>query len=353
MTPSAVLRLSAFGLDHLAPETVDLPAPGPTEVLVQFHAASLNYRDLMVVLGNYNPKMHLPRIPGSDAAGEILAVGDQVTRLHPGDRVASLFFPDWHDGQVSAAKIRSALGGSVDGVFATTRLLPETALVPIPPSLSFAQAATLPCAALTAWNALIEKGGIHAGQTVLLLGTGGVSLFALQFAKAHGATVLITSSSDQKLERARTLGADHTINYRSTPDWETEVLRLTDQLGVDHVVEVGGAGTLPRSLKAVRVGGYVYIIGILSDPTAGVNILPVLSRSIHMDGVYVGSRAMFTRMNTAIEANRIVPVVDQTFPLSEARAAFEHMQNGRHFGKIVLDLDASRPSRPLTSPTSR
>ena len=332
------LRLTSFGLDHLTASPLELPPLGPTDVHVRFHAASLNYRDLMVVRGQYNPKMQLPRIPGSDAAGEVVAVGPEVTRLKPGDRVASLFFQTWHDGEILNSTGKSALGGPIDGVFATDRILPETGLIAIPDSLSFAEAATLPCAALTAWNALVEKGHLFAGETVLLLGTGGVSLFALQFAKAHGATTILTSSSDDKLARARPLGADHTINYRSTPDWDAEVLRLTNGRGVDHVVEVGGPGTLPRSLNAVRQGGHVYLIGVLSAPGEGVNVMPVLQKSIHLDGVYVGNTAMFTRMNAAITANKIKPVIDQTFHLAEARKAFEQMQNGSHFGKIVLNL---------------
>jgi NADPH:quinone reductase-like Zn-dependent oxidoreductase len=192
--------------------------------------------------------------------------------------------------------------------------------------------------ALTAWNALVEKGRLTAGQTVLVLGTGGVSLFALQIAKLQGARVILTSSSDDKLERGRALGADETINYRTTPDWDTVAFDLTHKRGVDHVVEVGGAGTLPRSLKAVRPGGHVHLIGVLSDPGAGVDVRPVLGKSIYLNGVYVGSRAMFQRMNAAFELAKTKPVVDRIFPFSEARAAFQHLQSGSHFGKIVLDL---------------
>lgn len=340
MSTASVLRLHAFGLDNLKLEKAELPQLGPNDVHVRFHAASLNYRDLMVVLGYYNPKMELPRIPGSDAAGEVVAVGEQVTLFKPGDRVASLFFQSWHDGEIQPATGKSALGGAIDGVFATERVLHEDGLIRIPDSLSFEQAATLPCAALTAWNALVEKGHLRAGQTVLILGTGGVSLFGLQFAKAHGARVILTSSSDEKLARGKELGADELINYKSTPSWDEEVFRLTGKRGVDHVVEVGGAGTLPRSLKAVTPGGYVYLIGVLSEPGKGVDVLPVLSKSIHLDGVYVGSRAMFERMLAAITTNDIEPVIDRVFPLADYRAAFEHMQAGSHFGKIVLSLNA-------------
>lgn len=339
MESSSVLRLrGGFGLENLQVEEEALPSPESREVVVRFRAASLNYRDLMVALGHYNPKMELPRILGSDAAGEIIAVGDGVTRLRVGDRVASLFFQNWQDGEITRETGKSALGGSIDGVFATARVLPESGLVRIPDSLSFEQASTLPCAAVTAWNGLIRKGKVHAGQTVLILGTGGVSLFGLQIAKASGATVILTSSSDQKLERGRALGADHIINYKSTPDWDAEVLRLTGKEGVDHVVEVGGSGTLAQSLNAVRVGGHIHLIGVLSEPGKGVDVLAVLRKSIHLNGVYVGSRAMFEELNQAVTVNKIEPVVDRVFPLAEARSAFEFMQNGSHFGKIVLSL---------------
>lgn len=338
MPTATAASLQAFGLDHVDVIDLDLPAPGPYEVLVKLHAASLNYRDLMIVLGQYNPSMELPRILGSDAAGEVIAIGSSVTHFNIGDRVTSLFFQNWHDGEIQSATGKTALGGPIDGVFATSRILPEAGLIHAPAYLTYEQAATLPCAALTAWNALVEKGRIHAGQTVLILGTGGVSLFALQIAKAHGARVILTSSSDAKLQRGRELGADETINYNTTPAWEAEVLRLTDNDGVDHVVEVGGGGTLPRSLKAVRLGGHVYLIGVLSEPGKGVDVMPILTKSIHLDGVYVGSRAMFTRMNAAFEANRIAPTIDRTFPLTQIREALAHLQSGSHFGKVVISL---------------
>ena len=338
MSEATALCLHAFGLENLELEHVAPPALGSTDVHVRFHAASLNYRDLMVVRGQYNPKMALPRIPGSDAAGEVVAVGEAVTQFKPGDRVASLFFQSWHDGAFQPSTGKSALGGSIDGVFATERVLPEGGLIRIPEYLSYEEAATLPCAALTAWNGLVEKGRLRAGQTVLLLGTGGVSLFALQIAQMHGARVILTSSSDEKLERGKALGADLTINYKTTPDWEAEVLALTGHRGVDHVVEVGGAGTLPRSLKSAAPEGHVYLIGVLSGRDEGVNVMPVLQKSLHLDGVYVGSRAMFERMIAAFEANQLKPIVDRVFSLSEYRAAFEHMGDGRHFGKIVLSL---------------
>jgi NADPH:quinone reductase-like Zn-dependent oxidoreductase len=341
------LRLNAFGLDNvanLALEPLPLPALGATSVHVRLRAASLNYRDLMVALGQYNPKMQLPRILGSDAAGEVIAVGPDVTLFKPGDRVCTLFFQDWLDGDIQPLTGKSALGGAIDGVFATERLLPESGLIHAPANLSFEEAATLPCAALTAWNALVEQGHLRAGHTVLVQGTGGVSLFALEIARMHGATVILTSSSDEKLERGRRLGANHAINYKSTPDWDKAVKDLTNNIGVDHVVEVGGQGTITKSLSAVRPAGHVHVIGVLSGtgPEAGpgIDVRSVVTKSVHINGIYVGSRSMFQRMNAAITANNLKPVIDRVFPFSDARAAFEHMQHGSHFGKIVLTLDA-------------
>jgi NADPH:quinone reductase-like Zn-dependent oxidoreductase len=343
MTQSTKLALNAFSLDGLSLIEAELPAPGPREVLVNLHAASLNFRDLMTITGVYNPKMALPRIPGSDAAGVVTAIGSEVTRFAVGDRVTTLFFQDWRDGEIQPATGKSALGGSIDGAFTTARCFPETGLIAAPDYLTHDQAATLPCAALTAWNALVEKGNVRAGETVLILGTGGVSLFALQIAKLHGARVIVTSSSDAKLARARSLGADETINYRTTPNWDDEVLRLTANRGVDHVVEVGGSGTLPRSLRSARPSGHVYIIGVLSgppkDPSDGIDVRTVLTKSLNVCGVYVGSEAMFHRMNAAFTANKLQPVIDQVFPLASYREAFTHMQNGSHFGKIVLSLN--------------
>lgn len=339
MSQENAVRLNAFGLENVGLAATEVSTPGPDEVLVRLMSASLNYRDLMTVQGVYNPKMKLPRILGSDASGVVDAVGEKVTRFQPGDRVSSLFFQDWREGEIHPAAFRSALGGEIDGVFTSARLFAEGGLIATPSYLSDAEAATLPCAALTAWHALVEDGHLAAGETVLVLGTGGVSLFALQIAKAHGARVILTSSSDAKLERGRRLGADETINYRTHPDWEAEVLKLTGKRGVDHVVEVGGAGTLARSFKAVRVGGRVSLIGVLAGAREGVDVMPVLNKSIHFKGVYVGSHAMYTRMNAAFTANHIRPVIDRVFPLSEAREALAYLQSGSHFGKIVLSME--------------
>src|ERR1700744_2473408 len=317
-TMPTALRLNAFGLDNIALESTTLPVLSPSDVHVHLRAAALNYRDLMVVLGQYNPKMQLPRILGSDAAGEVVAVGSAVTRFKPGDRVCTLFFQDWLDGDIQPLTGKSALGGAIDGVFATERVLPESGLIHAPAHLSFEEAATLPCAALTAWNALVEQGDLRAGQTVLVQGTGGVSLFALQIAKMSGATVILTSSSDEKLDRARRLGAAHTINYKSTPDWDKAAKDITHSTGVDHVVEVGGQGTIAKSLNAVRPAGHVHVIGVLSgtDAGPGIDVRSVLTKSVHINGIYVGRRAMFQRMNAAISANSLKPVIDRIFPFT-------------------------------------
>jgi NADPH:quinone reductase-like Zn-dependent oxidoreductase len=257
-----------------------------------------------------------------------------VTGLSKGMRVASTFFQRWDDGQCSADAMASALGGALDGVLAEEVVLRADGVVPIPDHLSFEEAATLPCAALTAWNALAEAARVKAGDTVLLLGTGGVSIFGLQFAKLMGARAIIISSSDAKLERAKALGAAHTINYRTTPDWDRAVLDLTNGTGVDATVEVGGAGTLPRSINATRIAGTISLIGVL----AGGQIDPAqfMRRSIKMQGIYVGSRRMFQDMNRAISIAGLKPVIDQTFPFEKAKDAYHTMQAAGHFGKIVI-----------------
>lgn len=323
-----------FGLEALRVAERPEPQPGPGQVRVRVRAVSLNYRDLLVVTGQYNPKMPLPRVPCSDGAGEVEAVGDGVTCVRPGDRVAGIFMPAWIAGELDETKARSALGGAVDGLLAEQVILPAEGLVPIPAHLSFEEAATLPCAAVTAWNGLIE-GGLRPGETVLLLGTGGVSIFALQFARMTGARAIITSSNDEKLGRARELGADETINYRTTPDWDRRVRELTDGRGVDHVVEVGGAHTLGQSLKAARMGGHIALIGVLSGG-GEVNPVPILMKHLHIRGIYVGSRSMFEAMSRAIAQHQLRPVIDRVFPFDEAPAALHYMQSARHFGKIVI-----------------
>lgn len=329
-------EIIAPGIDALALVERDVPKPARGQVLVRMKASALNYRDLLNVLNPEGRGIAYPRIPNSDGAGEVVEVGEGVTRFKSGDRVVATFFQNWEGGDMSAEVMASALGGPVDGILTEYAVLEERGLLLIPAHMSFEEAATLPCAALTAWNALAEIGQLKAGETVLLLGTGGVSIFALQFAKMHGAQVIITSSSDEKLAQAREMGAWQTINYTQHPDWEAVVMDMTNGRGVDHVVEVGGAGTVGRSVEAVRVGGTVAMIGVLTE--GSLNPTAVMRKSVRLQGLYVGSRQMFERMNTAIEAHELHPVIDAQFNFDETRAAFHHMESAKHFGKIVVSI---------------
>jgi NADPH:quinone reductase-like Zn-dependent oxidoreductase len=315
------------------------PKITPRQVLVRMHAASLNYRDLVVLRGQYDRSPQLGRIPLSDGAGEVIAVGSEVTRFKPGDRVASCFFQGWISGRFRSEFHRTALGGSIDGVMAELVAFSEEGLVPVPNYLTLIEAATLPCAALTAWQALAVRGKLAAGDSVLLLGTGGVSIFGLQFAKASGGKAIITSSSDAKLQRARELGADQCINYRTNPDWGKEAARLSGADGVDHVIEVGGAGTFSQSVRACRFGGHLGLIGILAGRETSTEIFSIVPKSLNVYGIYVGSREMFEQMNRALEQNQIHPIVDKVFPFKEAVEAFRYMESGAHFGKVVIEFD--------------
>ncbi len=329
---------NGFGFDALKLVERAEPRPGDKQILVRVRAASLNYRDMMVVKGQYDPRMSLPRVPLSDGAGEIVAVGENVKRVKVGDRVAGIFMQTWLGGEVTPAHSKSALGGAIDGMLAEYVVLDEDGVVNVPDHLSYEEAATLPCAAVTAWNALVTQGRLTAGETVLVQGTGGVSLFALQFAKTLGARVIATSSSDEKLERARSLGASDGINYRSVPEWDKRVRELTGGGGVDHVVEVGGAGTLNKSLGAVRVGGKISMIGVLTGGGGEINTISILMKSVRVHGIYVGSREMFEAMNRAIALHNLKPVVDRIFPFEQAIDALKYMESGAHFGKICLSF---------------
>jgi NADPH:quinone reductase-like Zn-dependent oxidoreductase len=326
----------AFGIDHLTVADRPEPKPGPGQVLLRMRAWSLNYRDLLVVKGLYNPRLRLPFVPLSDGVGQVAALGDGVSRVKVGDRVAGAFMQTWIDGDLTDAKAKSALGGAIDGTLAEYLVLDQQGLVPVPAHLTDEEAAALPCAGVTAWHALVTEGGVQPGDTVLAQGTGGVSLFALQFARLAGARVIITSSSDEKLTRARELGASDLVNYKSVPDWDKKARELTADVGVDHVVEVGGAGTLPRSFRATRANGRIYLIGILTGGNAEVNPLPVLMKNLRVQGIFVGSRAMFEAMNRAIALHQLRPVVDRIFPFADAAAALRHMESGAHFGKICI-----------------
>jgi NADPH:quinone reductase-like Zn-dependent oxidoreductase len=312
------------------------PQPAPGQILVRMRAAALNYRDQGVIKGAYG-YTKFPLIPLSDGAGEVAAVGEGVTQFKPGDRVTSTFFVNWTGGRMPADASRNSLGGMVDGVLAEYGLLNETGAIKIPRNMSFEDAATLPCAALTAWNAVVETGQIKAGETVAVLGTGGVSCFALAFAKMHGASAFLTSSSEEKLARAKELGADALINYRSQPEWDQEILKQTGGAGVDLVIEVGGAGTLERSMNAVRPGGTICVIGALAG-AGSINPRMINRKAIRLQGVHVGSRDMFTAMNKAVALHKLKPVVDKVFGFADAKAAYLHQQSGKHFGKIVISI---------------
>ncbi len=335
-----VYELQSFdGPDGLKQTERDAPAPAPGQVLIRVHAASLNYRDLMLVKGQYNPNQRLPLIPLSDGAGEVAAVGEGVTRVKAGDRVAGIFTQDWLDGVYKPEYWRtSTLGSPLDGMLAEYALLSEDGVVPLPLHLSYEEGATLPCAAVTAWNGLFVAGNLQPGQTVLVQGTGGVSLFALQFARMAGAQVFATSSSDAKLERTKELGATASVNYKTTPEWGKAIKDLTGGVGVDHVVEVGGAGTLPQSFGAVRDGGHLAIIGVLAAGAGDINPVPILRKSLRLSGILVGSRKMFEDMNHAITSSGLRPVIDRVFAFDEAPEAFAHLQSGSHFGKIVVRI---------------
>ncbi|HMS41284.1 MAG TPA: NAD(P)-dependent alcohol dehydrogenase [Pyrinomonadaceae bacterium] len=331
-------EIQEFGIENLALVERETPEPKATEVLVKFHAFSLNYRDLMMINGWYNPKLKMPLVPFSDGAGEVVAVGAEVTKFKIGDRVMPIFMQGWLDGEVDFQKARTALGGDVDGVLREFGAFDENGLVGIPDNLNYEEAATLPCAGVTAYHALFESGKLRADDTVLLQGTGGVSIFALQFASHFGAKTIITSSSDEKLQRAKGLGADELINYKEREDWDRAVLELTEKRGVDSIVEVGGAGTMKKSVGCVKMGGHIAVIGVLSGNGEGINPVSLLQKSIKMHGIFVGSRQMFEDMNRLIAANRIKPVIDKVFDFAEAREALKYMESGAHFGKIVVKI---------------
>ena len=308
------------------------PAPGPGQVLVRMRAASLNYRDLLI---SKAPRS-APLVPLCDGAGEVVEAGAGVSSVKAGDRVAGTYFQDWLSGPVTANIFRTVLGQTLDGVLAEYVALKEHGVVRIPEHLSFEEAATLPCAGLTAWQALVTEGRIKAGDTVVVMGTGGVSIFALQFALLCGSRVIATTGSDSKMERLKSLGASAVINYKTAQEWDKQVLELTGGAGADHVVEVGGAGTLPRSLRAVRHGGFISLIGILGG--AGEKFSPgnIILKGVRLQGIFVGSKEMFEDMNRAIGLNGMRPVVDRTYQFDEAAQALAFLESGQHFGKVCI-----------------
>ncbi len=333
----AVVVAERFGLEQLRVVEHEARSPGVGEITLRMSAASINYRDLRMVRGEYNPRQALPFVPLSDGVGEVVALGEGVSSLRVGERVSPLFALGYLAGEPTKEKLGTTLGGPLDGTLRAQMVVPAESVVRVPAYLSDVAAATLPCAGLTAWTALVEEGRLLPGQTVLVQGTGGVSIFALQIAKAMGARVIVTSSSDEKLARARALGADETINYRSSPAWGKVALERSGG-GVDVVVEVGGAGTLAESLRAVRPGGTVAVIGVLGSSSSEVSVLPILMRHVRLQGVFVGHKEANQRMLRAFEQHRIEPVIDRVFSFAEVRAALEHMQAGAHFGKIALSF---------------
>ena len=330
----------AWDIDHIfAGERPD-PEPGPGQVVVRMKAASLNYRDFLMVQGGYGSRAgKLPLVPISDGTGEVAAVGDGVRRVAVGDRVCPTFFPHWLSGPPAADGFGAALGGPYDGVMQELMLVDEQAVVKVPAHLSDLEAATLPCAGLTAWSAVVTQGNIQPGNTVLVQGTGGVSIFALLFAKMHGAEVIATSSSDDKLARVKALGADHVINYRETPQWGKAAREITGGRGVDLVVEVGGAGTLPESVRATRVGGTIAAIGVLAGASSDFNVALIVMQNMRLQGITVGSRDMFDDMVHAMALHGTRPPVDEkVYGFDDLRPALEAMPKGQHFSKICLQF---------------
>ncbi|HCH69081.1 MAG TPA: NAD(P)-dependent alcohol dehydrogenase [Colwellia sp.] len=330
---------TADGIDAIAQIEIKIPTPKDDEILVRMKACSLNYRDILITMGGYVRNDIRPIVPLSDGAGEVVKIGASVSDFQLGDRVIGNFFQSWEAGKIDDDGLNSAMGGSIDGVLCDYFILKANCSVKIPEYLSYAEASTLPCAATTAWHALVSVGEIKANHTILLLGTGGVSIFGLQLTKAMGATVIITSSSDDKLERAKALGADHVINYITHPNWEEEVLRITDNKGVDNVLEVGGAGTFEKSSACVKPNGTVSVIGILTGLESPSMSLMTIFNLLRVQGIYVGSTEMLKQLITAMETHQIHPQVDKTFSFSQAKEAYQWMAQAKHFGKVVIEND--------------
>ncbi len=326
-----------WSMEHLKVAERTQPKPGPGEVLLHMKAASVNYRDLVVPLRGYGSFTGtLPLVPISDGVGEVAEIGTGVTRVAKGDRVCPMFMQRWIAGEPDLNRLTSTLGGPMDGVMQEYMVMDEEGLAKAPEYLTNEEASTLPCAALTAWSALVTEGNVKAGDTVLLQGTGGVSLFALQFSKLLGAKVLIISSSDDKLKKAAALGADEGINYKNAPEWGKAVKKLTGGKGVDHIIEVGGEKTLPQSLRVIRPGGTISMIGVLSGINMGVSLGLIVTRKVRLQGITVGHRDSFEAMTRAMSQHQIKPVIDRLFPFEELKEAMEYLRQGKHFGKICI-----------------
>jgi NADPH:quinone reductase-like Zn-dependent oxidoreductase len=333
-----ICELSAWGFDNLHYRDVSTPQPGPDQVLLKFGAASINYRDYQIVAGEFAPDQPLPIIPGSDGAGRIVAVGDNVDGLSPGDRVSPLFFPEWMSGEALDNERSVSSGLETLGVLREYGVYEPHQVCRIAPHLTDAEASCYPCAGLTAWNSLVTCSGTAAGDTVLVQGTGGVSIMALQFAKAMGARVIVTSSSDERLQRALVLGADHGINYRETPNWGEAARKLTDGQGVDAVIEIGGEGTLPQSITALRRGGHINVIGYLAGIGLGLSVFNLIERNANLHGLSVGNREQFEEMMEFVGAHGIKPVIGRTYSFDEAGQAIQDITRGGNFGKLVVTI---------------
>ena len=339
-----VMTLQApMGFDHITEEEREIPSPGAGEILVRVHASSLNYHDYLVARGMQQHSEGLVLM--SDGSGEVIEVGEGVTEFSVGDHVISTFFPDWLSGDpdarfsgVAGGSMAAVPGDTIDGFAAEYVAKPATSFTKAPQGYTHPEAATLVCAGLTAWRGLIVEGQVKQGDTVLVQGTGGVSIFALQFAKAAGATVIATSSSNEKLERLKAMGADHVINYKETPDWGVEARKLTGGLGVDHVIEIGGAGTLTQSIMATRMGGHIALIGVVAGFTGEVPVAAIFASQLRITGITVGTRSQQEDMVRAIEASGMKPIVDKIFPLEGLADAFRYQETGQHFGKICLEF---------------
>ena len=326
-----------WSMDHLKIAERDRPQPGPGEVLLQMKAASINYRDLVVPLRGYGSFTGtLPLVPISDGVGEVVEIGAGVSRVAPGDRACPMFMQKWTAGEPDLTRITSTLGGPLDGVMQEYMVVNQEGLAKVPDYLTDEEAATLPCAALTAWSALVTEGNVKAGDTVLVQGTGGVSLFALQFAKLLGAGVIVISSRDDKLNRAAALGADEGLNYTDVPEWGKAVKKRTAGGGVDHIVEVGGEKTLPQSLRTIRPGGTISMIGVLSGANMGVSLGLIVTRKVRLQGITVGHRDSFEAMTRAMARHQVKPMIDRVFAFEELKAAMDYLRQGKHFGKICI-----------------
>jgi NADPH:quinone reductase-like Zn-dependent oxidoreductase len=334
----AVTIAGAFGLNNLRIEDRPEPRPGPGQVALRMRAASLNYRDLRMVEGSYNPRQSLPLVPASDGVGEVVLVGDGVTRVKAGDRVSPIFAQNWLAGVPTTPQLRSTLGGPLDGTLAEMMVVDAESVVPVPEYLTDVEAACLPCAALTSWNALVTLGRVRPGDTVVTQGTGGVSIFGVQLARLLGARVIATTGSDDKIERLRELGAHEVINYKRDPEWGKTARALAGGSGVDLVLDVGGGTTLAQSIRAVRPAGHISVIGVVAGVASDLNLLPILMQGLRLQGVFVGHRTSFEAMNRGLAETRLKPVVDRVFPLEHAREALEHLKSGQHFGKVCIRI---------------